>query len=50
MRYADREHIIAPDFSGPLDNGVRMVFHEGMTESFMTSCGDAIRKVAEHYA
>jgi dTDP-4-amino-4,6-dideoxygalactose transaminase len=33
-----------------LDNGVRMVFHEGMTESFMSSVGDAIRKVAEHYA
>jgi perosamine synthetase len=35
---------------GILDTSIRMVFHEGMTESFMVSVGDAIRKVAEHYA
>lgn len=33
-----------------LDTSIRMVFHEGMTESFMVSVAEAIRKVAEHYA
>jgi len=46
----DYSKVSLPETKKILDNGVRMVFHEGMTESFMTSCGDAIRKVAEHYA
>jgi dTDP-4-amino-4,6-dideoxygalactose transaminase len=32
-----------------LTTGIRMVLHEGMTESYVASVGDAIRKVAEYY-
>ena len=39
-----------PETKKILDNSIRMVFHEEMTESFMVSVDDAIRQVAEHYA
>jgi perosamine synthetase len=46
----DYSKVSLPETTKILDAGIRIVFHEGMTESFMTSVGDAIRKVAEHYA
>jgi len=46
----DYSKVSLPETKGILDTGIRMVFHEGMTESYMVSVGDAIRKVAEHYA
>ena len=41
---------VLPETTGILNTSVRMVFHEGMTEGFMTEVAAAIRKVAEHYA
>jgi len=33
-----------------LTTGVRIVVNEGMTETYIASVGEAVRKVAEHYA
>jgi hypothetical protein len=46
----DYSKVSLPETKAILDTSVRMVFHEGMTETFMVSVADAIRKVAEHYA
>jgi dTDP-4-amino-4,6-dideoxygalactose transaminase len=46
----DYSKVSLPETKGILSTSIRMVFHEGMTESFMKSVADAIRKVAEHYA
>src|SRR4051794_1944225 len=46
----DYSKVSLPETKSILDTGVRLVFHEGMTESFMVSVAEAIRKVAEHYA
>ena len=46
----DYSKVSLPETSGILETGIRMVFHEGMTEEYMVSVADAIRKVAEHYA
>jgi dTDP-4-amino-4,6-dideoxygalactose transaminase len=46
----DYSKIALPETKRILETSIRMVFHEGMTESFMTSVAAAIRKVAEHYA
>jgi len=46
----DYSQVSLPKTAAILDTGVRIVFHEGMTENFMTSAANAIRKVAEHYA
>jgi dTDP-4-amino-4,6-dideoxygalactose transaminase len=46
----DYSKVSLPETKGILETSVRMVFHEGMTESFMTSVANAVRKVAEHYA
>ena len=42
----DYSKVSLPVTTSILDTSIRMVFHEGMTESFMVSVGDAIRKVA----
>jgi dTDP-4-amino-4,6-dideoxygalactose transaminase len=46
----DYSKVSLPETSKILANGVRMVFHEGMTEGFIGGVADAIRKVADHYA
>jgi dTDP-4-amino-4,6-dideoxygalactose transaminase len=46
----DYSQVSLPETTKILETGVRMVLNEGMTESFATSVGDGIRKVAEHYA
>jgi len=46
----DYSKVSLPETKRILDNSIRMVFREEMTESFMVSVADAIRKVAEHYA
>jgi dTDP-4-amino-4,6-dideoxygalactose transaminase len=46
----DYSKVSLPVTEDILTTSVRMVFHDGMTESYMASIGDAIRKVAEHYA
>jgi perosamine synthetase len=46
----DYSKVALPETKEILDTSIRMVFHEGMTESFMVSVAEAIRKVAEHYA
>src|SRR3954447_2605978 len=46
----DYSKVALPETKKILDTSIRMVFHEGMTESFMVSVAEAIRKVAEHYA
>jgi perosamine synthetase len=46
----DYSKVSLPETKKILDTSIRIVFHEEMTESFMGSVGDAIRKVAEHYA
>ena len=46
----DYSKVSLPVTEDVLATSVRMVFHDGMTETYMTSIGDAIRKVAEHYA
>jgi hypothetical protein len=46
----DYSKVSLPETKGILDTSIRMVFHEGMTESFMVSVAGAIRKVAEHHA
>ncbi len=46
----DYSKVSLPETSQILETGIRMVFHEGMTEDYITSIAAAIRKVAEHYA
>jgi dTDP-4-amino-4,6-dideoxygalactose transaminase len=46
----DYSKVSLPETTGILETGVRMVFHEGMNENFITEVAAAIRKVAEHYA
>lgn len=46
----DYSNVDLPETQRILDTSIRMVFHEGMTESFMTSVADGVRKVAGHYA
>lgn len=46
----DYSQVALPETKNILETSIRMVFHEGMTESFMVSVAEAIRKVAEHYA
>ena len=46
----DYSQVALPETNGILDTSIRLVFHEEMTESFCASAGEAIRKVAEHYA
>ena len=45
----DYSKVSLPETEKILATGVRIVVNEGMTESYITSVGDAIRKVAEHY-
>jgi dTDP-4-amino-4,6-dideoxygalactose transaminase len=46
----DYAKVSLPETKQILDTGIRMVFHEEMTEPFMLSVAQGIRKVAEHYA
>jgi dTDP-4-amino-4,6-dideoxygalactose transaminase len=46
----DYSKVSLPETKRILNDSIRMVFHEEMTETFMVSVADGIRKVAEHYA
>jgi dTDP-4-amino-4,6-dideoxygalactose transaminase len=46
----DYAQVSLPETTSILRTGVRMVLNEAMTESYAANVGDAIRKVAEHYA
>lgn len=46
----DYSKVSLPETKRILATSIRMVFHEGMTETYMTNVADAIRKVADHYA
>jgi perosamine synthetase len=46
----DYSKVSLPETKKILDTSIRIVFHEEMTESFMTTVAQAIHKVAEHYA
>lgn len=46
----DYSKVRLPETEKILTTSIRMVFHDGMTESYVASVGDAIRKVANHYA
>ena len=46
----DYSKVSLPETKKILNDSIRMVFHEEMTETFMVSVADGIRKVAEHYA
>jgi perosamine synthetase len=46
----DYSQVSCPEAEAILETSIRMVLHEGMTESYAASLGAAIKKVAEHYA
>jgi dTDP-4-amino-4,6-dideoxygalactose transaminase len=46
----DYSKVSLPETEAILATGIRMVVNESWTESYAESVGDAIRKVAEHYA
>ncbi len=46
----DYSTVSCPEAEAILKTGVRIVIHEKMTDSYIASVGDAIRKVADHYA
>jgi dTDP-4-amino-4,6-dideoxygalactose transaminase len=46
----DYSQVSCPEAESILKTGVRIVIHEKMTDSYIASVGDAIRKVATHYA
>jgi dTDP-4-amino-4,6-dideoxygalactose transaminase len=46
----DYSKVSCPQAEEILRKGVRVVIHEGMTEAYVESVGDAIRKVAGHYS
>lgn len=46
----DYSQASCPEAEAILKSSIRMVLHEGMTESYGESLGAAIQKVAEHYA
>jgi dTDP-4-amino-4,6-dideoxygalactose transaminase len=39
-----------PEAEAILDTGIRVTIHEAMTEDYIASVAEAIRKVARHYA
>ncbi|MBI5692206.1 MAG: DegT/DnrJ/EryC1/StrS family aminotransferase [Verrucomicrobia bacterium] len=39
-----------PEVEAILQNGIRFVIHEGMTEAYIDGVAEAVRKVAAHYA
>jgi dTDP-4-amino-4,6-dideoxygalactose transaminase len=46
----DYSKVSCPETEAILTSGVRIIIHEGMSDSYVASVGDAIRKVAEHYS
>jgi dTDP-4-amino-4,6-dideoxygalactose transaminase len=46
----DYSKLSLPETEAILDTGIRMVVSDAWTESYAANVGDAIRKVAEHYA
>jgi hypothetical protein len=42
--------VSCPEAEKILQTGVRIVIHEGMRESYIADVGEAIGKVARHYA
>jgi dTDP-4-amino-4,6-dideoxygalactose transaminase len=46
----DYSKVSCPEAEAILKTGVRLVINEGMTESYVRSCGAAIQKVARYYA
>ncbi|MCC6695369.1 MAG: glutamine--scyllo-inositol aminotransferase, partial [Candidatus Hydrogenedentes bacterium] len=47
MDYTKHE---TPEAEAILKTGIRIVVHESMTKEYMAQVGDAVRKVARHYA
>lgn len=46
----DYTKVSCPEAEAILKTGVRVVIHEGMSESYVLSLAEAVRKVASHYA
>jgi dTDP-4-amino-4,6-dideoxygalactose transaminase len=46
----DYAKVSCPEAEAILGTGVRIVIHEGMSEAYVRSVGEAVRKVADHYA
>jgi dTDP-4-amino-4,6-dideoxygalactose transaminase len=46
----DYSQIVLPETEKILTTGVKLVLNEGMTDTYITSVGDGIRKVAKHFA
>ena len=46
----DYTKVCCPEAESILKTGVRVVIHEQMTESYVRSVAEAIRKVASHYS
>jgi len=46
----DYTNVSCPETEAILKSGVRVVIHEGMSEKYVLSLAEAIRKVASHYA
>ena len=46
----DYSKVELPETAKILSTGVRIVVNDSMTESYAASMGEAIRKVAAHYA
>lgn len=46
----DYTKVSCPEAEQILQTGVRIVIHEGMSEDYVLSMADAVRKVANHYA
>jgi hypothetical protein len=47
MDYSKHE---TPEVEAILKTGIRIVIQEGMTEDYILSAAEAVRKVAKHYA
>jgi dTDP-4-amino-4,6-dideoxygalactose transaminase len=45
----DYAKVSCPEAEAILGTGVRVVIHEGMSEAYVRSVGEAVRKVANHY-
>ena len=46
----DYTQVSCPEAESILNDGVRIVIHEGMTEDYVLSVAQAVRKVANHFA
>jgi dTDP-4-amino-4,6-dideoxygalactose transaminase len=48
--FSSRRTSRTPEAEAILQTGIKITIHEAMTEDYISSVADAIRKVAHHYA